>query len=90
VTTDVARATQLAAKGNFTPVPPTPKFVVAENAPLSAQQYRRKVTVSFPTAMFGATINSGDFAVVTVTVQGNSPSKGAQLSRLVARTNITR
>ncbi|WP_428939949.1 hypothetical protein [Fontivita pretiosa] len=90
VTTDVARATELAAKGNFTPVPPKPSFAVAIDAPLAAQQYRRRVAVSFPTVMFGASVSAGDFAVVTVTIQGNSPGKGAQLTRLVARTNITR
>lgn len=71
---------------------PTVSVVTPGTTPpaLSPQQYRRSVSVSYPSSAFGVAVNSGDFAVVSVSVQGGSASANVKLSRLMTRTTMTR
>jgi prepilin-type N-terminal cleavage/methylation domain-containing protein len=56
---------------------------------LQPGQYSRTVTVSYPTSIFGTTVTSGDFGLVTVTVTGAAGSK-VTLSRLYGSISVTR
>jgi prepilin-type N-terminal cleavage/methylation domain-containing protein len=90
VTTDVLRASSLAGSAQFNSTPPAPAPTgSAGDEPLIGQQYHRNVAVSFPGTLFGTTVTNNDFAVATVSVQG-AAGGGVQLSRVVARTTLTR
>jgi hypothetical protein len=58
-------------------------------ATLTNWQYRREITVTYPTSAFGTTLTSGDLALVEVKVTAAS---GRQLSftKLIARTPLVR
>jgi len=91
VTNSVYHTNSTSSTANFTSALPTSTVAAggASSVTLSINQYVRSVTVSYPTSIFGATVTSGDFAVVTVTVRGVSDA-GVTLSRVIGRVTVTR
>ena len=61
----------------------------ASSVSLSANQYVRTVSVSYPTSIFGKTVTAGDFAIISVTVHGLNDA-GVTLSRVMGKVSITR
>jgi hypothetical protein len=81
----------VSTSSNFTSARPTVTTVAGGvgSIQLTAQQFSRTVSVSYPTSIFGTTVTSGDFAVVTLTVRGGRGSK-VTISRLFSKLTITR
>jgi prepilin-type N-terminal cleavage/methylation domain-containing protein len=57
--------------------------------PLTAWQYRREVSVTYPTSAFGATLSSGDLVLVTVKVS-SATGRQLEISRVIAKTAVVR
>jgi prepilin-type N-terminal cleavage/methylation domain-containing protein len=69
---------------------PSVTVVTSGSPTLSAEQYRRTVSISYPTTpVSGATVAAGDFAIVTVTVQ-SANGNAVTLPRLFTRTTVKR
>jgi prepilin-type N-terminal cleavage/methylation domain-containing protein len=69
-----------------------PTTVIAPGAtldPLAKWQFRREVSLAYPTSAFGATFNAGDLVLVTVQVTSAS-GRQVKFSRIIARTSIYR
>jgi len=92
VTSPVYHSGSPPSTANFTSALPvaTPVTTPVSSVQLSANQYLRTVSVSYPTSMFGTTVTtSGDFAVVKVTVRGVNDA-GVTLSKVLGKVTVTR
>jgi len=70
---------------------PSTVVATADGAPtLLPEQYKRTVSVTCPTTMFGAAVTAGDFAIVKVTVEGGADGAKVELTRLVSKVSYTR
>ena len=56
---------------------------------IGSQPFVRKVKVTYPTSVFGTTAASGEFALIEVTVSGQT-GRSVTLKRLVAKTTRER
>ena len=56
---------------------------------LTSWQYRRQVSVTYPTSAFGGTISSGDLVLVTVTVT-TAGGRTFDFSKIIAKTPVVR
>jgi prepilin-type N-terminal cleavage/methylation domain-containing protein len=69
---------------------PSVTVVTSGSPTLGTEQYRRTVSITYPTTPFsGATVTAGDFAVVTITVRSGS-GVVVTLPRLFARNTVKR
>jgi prepilin-type N-terminal cleavage/methylation domain-containing protein len=91
VTLPIYHTNSVSNTANFTSALPagTPITTGASSVALGANQYLRTVIVTYPTSIFGATVTSGDFAVVVVTVHGAN-DVGVTLSRVLGEVSLTR
>jgi prepilin-type N-terminal cleavage/methylation domain-containing protein len=89
-TTRGANITNVSASSTGASAPATVVMPAAASPTLQPQQYKRTVAVTFPTSLFGTTVTAGDFAVVTVTVQGGANGTKVQLARLVSKVTYLR
>jgi hypothetical protein len=89
ISVPIRRSVTASDAGTFsTAAPPATVYTGALPA-LNPQQFSRKVSVTYPTSIFGQTVASGEFAVITVTVQGGGGTN-VQLSRIVGNNTVNR
>jgi hypothetical protein len=88
-TTVALRRTNNTGSISFSTAVPSVTAITSGTPTLAAQDYLRTVSVTYPTSIFGTTVTSGEFAVITVTVTGGKGNK-AKLSKLMAHNTITR
>lgn len=89
VTVPIRRTSTLSASGSFTTSSPTVTLVTSGTPTLTRQKYLRRVSVSYPTSIFGTTVTSGQFAIVKVSITGGGGAN-IMLSRVISNLSVTR
>ena len=66
-----------------------PVTMLAGDSSGVASGYTRSVTLTYPTSLFGTTVTSGDWVLISVSVR-DPQGRSVSLNKLVARTTVTR